>query len=282
MNLTVLLIGDGPFANHMAKRFTEKGFSIIMTTIKEQNVDTIRSNGYIPIYSGNLHKDGCKKIHEQCMSILKDYSLVLKYIVHTARKSFYEYSLKVEHDADTGHDIYCEIEELEPSDEVKDEMFKVNSLSPESIARYFADLDCQFIYITSCATAGFPRNLSHNAFEKKDGEKVGTHAIKYYAYTKRLGEESLYKFFEETDNLSLLTLAYISIMLGTNFYTDMGIPDPVFLEGFWTAERTAIYITDKILKGKKRIYPGWQSKSMGIAPRALNAKVLDNQKWLSD
>jgi len=275
MNLSVLLIGDGPFANHMAKNFKEKGFSIIMTTIVEENVNTIRSNGYIPIYASNLHEDGCQKIYEQCMAILNEYSLKLKYIVHTARKSFYEYSLKP-----NDNDSFDEVQDIEPPDEIKSEMFKVNSKSPELIAKHFANLGCQFIYITSCATVGFPRSLSHHASEKKSGKKIGTHAIKYYAYTKRLGEENLYKFFKETNSLSLLTIAYISIMLGTNFYIDMGIPDPVFLKGFWTAKQTANYIADKISEGQKRIHAGWQSQLMSIFPRSINAAILNGQKWI--
>jgi len=281
MNSCILLIGDGPFATNMARKFKQHGYSIIMTTIEEKNIEKIKSNGYIPIYTNNLHEENCKKIYETCVKILNDYGLKLTHIVHTARNSFYEYDLKVEHNSDTGCDIFHEVSDLEPPDENKSEMFNVNSKSPELLAKYFSELDCQFIYTSSCATKGFNKNLAVHASEKENNKKVGTHAIKYYSYTKRLGEENLYSFFKKIDRLSSLTIIYITLMLGTNFYTDIGIPDPTHMKGYLSVEQTANHVADMILKNKKRIYVGWQAKALRLFPRKMNAAVLNAQQWLS-
>lgn len=260
MNASILLIGDGPFANHLAKNFKQHGFSIIMTTIKEENISTIRLNGYIPIYSGNLHKDGCTKIYDQAITILNDYSLDLKYIIHTARSSFYE------------------PDEKDPPDEVKSEMLEVNSKSPERLARHFSNIECQFIFISSCATEGFNKNLFCHATPNNKDKKIGTTGVKYYSYTKRLGEENIYRFFKEINRLSSLTISRITAMLGTDFFKDMGIPDPD-IKGYMNAEQTANYIAHKILQGQRRIYPGWQAKVMSILPSAVNAIILDSTRF---
>lgn len=255
----VLLIGDGPFAYCLAKKFTSYNYTIIMSTIYENSIEQIRSHGYIPIYSINLHEDGCKRIYEQTKRILEENSLELNFLIHTARSAFYEF------------------DQSELPEEIKCEMYKVNSESPVTLAKYFNDLEYQYVFTSSCATKGFKKSLSTHAIQNSR-RKQGTHGLKHYSYTKRLGEEKLYNFFKNSNKLSHLTIAYILIMFETNFFKDMGVTDPTTKGP--NAKEIADYIINMLLKGKKRIYPGAQAKLMQILPSFINAILLDSAEVL--
>ena len=259
MSQAVLLIGDGPFAVALAKNFEKKQFSIIMTTIYENKVSEIRESGYIPIFVNALSEEGCKSIYEQCSKMIADYSLEIKYIIHTARRTFYEFSPN------------------DMPDDVKKEMFMVNAESPKLLAEYFYPLGAQFVYTSSCATRGFSRDLSSQTVQDETNP-VGTSGVKHYSYTKRLGEEGLYAFFHNKNALSNLTISYISLMLGTNFFKDMGTEAPS--EKGWDEKKTADYIVSKLLKGQKRIFPGFQSKLAFILPAGVVSKILGMQPEL--
>lgn len=259
MNLSVLLIGDGPFATALAENFTRNKFNIIMTTIHEDRVGEIRALGYIPIYIKSLSSEGCTGVYEQCSKIIEDYSLELKYIIHTARCTFYEFNPN------------------DPPNNIRTEMFMINSESPVLLAEHFYNLGPQFIYISSLAAKGFNKDLSKHAIQSNINP-IGTRGVKHYSYTKRLGEENLYNFFKSRNDLSKLTLTYISLMLGTAFFKDMGVTVPT--DKGWDEKQTAHYIANKVLKGKKRIYPGFLSKLSSFLPSSLIAYFLNLQPLL--
>ena len=162
MEPAVLIIGNGPYGYCLARKFADKGFSVIITTIEENSLGEIDSLGYYPIYSQNLHEEGCKMVYNQCLAILNNYSLELKYLIHTSRFAFYEFT-----------------DEEEPPEDIKIEMDKINSESPLLLAQAFYNTGCQFIFTSSAATKGFSKNLAVHANEGQGNKKIGTRGLKY-------------------------------------------------------------------------------------------------------
>lgn len=260
MKPAVLIIGNGPYSYNLAKNFAVKGYSIIITTIDENSLTQIETFGYFPIFINNLHEESCKTIHEKCLKILNEEALELKYIIHSSRLSFYEFNGE------------------EPPKAIKEEMYKVNSESPLLLAKYFFDTGCQFIFTSSCATKGFSKNLAKHTPLINGKNKIGTRGMKYYSYTKRLGEENLYNFFKEKNKLALLTIIYITLMNDTNFFVDMNVNTP---KGGMTAEETAAIICSEIFKGNRRIYPDAPSKLAKTLPTGIVKLVLNTAEILS-
>ena len=260
MKNAVLIIGAGPYGLHLAKRFSNEGFFVIMSTIEEGQIATIQSLNCFPVYTKNLHEDGCQEIHDRTIEVLNNYSLELKYIVHTARFAFYEFT------------------DANPPEDRMIEMYKINSESPLLLAKLFVDMNCQFVYTSSGASLGYNKNLLIPAIPEKNGKKIGTRGLKYYSYTKRKGEEKLYDFFKTNRKLDSLVIIYISLMFDTNFFKDINVTTPK--GNGWSAERVANYLVQELFKNKKRIYAGPQAQLMKRLPSSLIAILLDRAEKL--
>jgi len=257
MKKAVLVVGSGPYGLCLSKYFAENDFSIIVATIEEESIEKINSLGYHSIHTKDLYEDSCKTIYEESMKILEENNLELVYIVHTSRLGFYEIN-----------------KDDEPSQEWKDKMIEINSMSPLYFARLFQDTNCHFIYTSSGATKAFNRDLSIRVKEPKTGDKkIGTRGLKYYSYVKRLGEENLYNFYKERNQLDLLTIIHISIMMKTHFFKDLNITDPKTKN--LDADETARRIVKEVLKGNQRIYPDYKAMALKLFPSYINKYVLE-------
>jgi len=260
MKKAVLIVGTGPYGFCLASKFKQQGFSVIMATIDKESVNQIESLSYFPIYTSNLHEENCEEIYIQSLKIIEQNSLELKYIVHTARFAFYEFT------------------EENPPEEIMDEMYKVNSESPLNIAKHFINMNCQYVFTSSGASLGFNKDLAVPAEPKKNNKKVGTRGLKYYSYTKRKGEERLYAFFKSHKKIDSLAIIYISLMLDTKFFDDINVTTPK--GNGWPAEKVANYIIQELSKGKIRIYAGPSAGLMRILPSGLIANILNKAEQL--
>jgi len=257
MNKAVLIVGYGPYGYCLAKKFENLGYSIIMTMIKTNSQNQVDCDEFHQIKADNLHEKNCEIIHDNCIHILNEHSLNLTYIIHTARFSDYEFN-----------------KEDEFSDDIKDEMFKVNSESPHILAKLFLHTGCKFVFTSSGASMGFSKNLSKKAILKKGKYRIGTRGLKHYSYVKRVGEERLYEFFKDINRLDLLVIIYITFMHGTNFFADMKLTN-IQVNGL-DAKQTAEIIVSNLIKGKTRIYPGFKAKALSILPSWINALLLNS------
>lgn len=260
MKPAALIIGAGPYGICLAQELAKKGFIIIIATIEEKDIEKFNSLGYYTIHTSNLHKDSCEKIYNKCRNIIDSNALELKYIIYTARFAFYERN------------------QIDPPDFIKEEMKIVNSDSPLLLAKLFLDTGCRFVFTSSAATKGFYKSLKKPAEPIVGNKKVGTNGLKYYSYTKRIGEENLYNLFQLNNCLDLLTIIYITLMHETNFFKDIGVMNPKG-KGL-TAQEISNYVVNKLLSGKKRIYPGIEIKLLINFPIFIRRKILDSAEEL--
>ena len=194
------------------------------------------------------------------MEFLKTNDLELKYIIHTARFAYYEST------------------ELDPPQKIREEMDKVNVESPKILAELFYETGCRFVFTSSAATKGFPNSLEKSAKPTKGNKKIGTKGLKYYSYTKRLGEEALYKFYKQKERLDLLAIICITLMHETNFFKDIGMTSPK--DKGLTASEISKYVVEDVLRGSNRIYPASEIKFLMKLPRFIRIKILDSLEEL--
>lgn len=256
MKKAVLIIGYGPYGYCLAKKLESLGYTIIMTMIEANSQNQTICTEFNQIKVKDLHAESCKNIYENCMNILKEKVLELEYIIHTARFSAYEFN-----------------KDDEFSEDIKDEMFKVNSESPQILAQLFFHTGCKFVFTSSGASMGFNKNLAKKVVPKQGKKRIGTLGLKHYSYVKRVGEEKLYEFFKEKNRLDLLVIIYIAFMSETNFFKDMNVTDLTVKA--LNAEQIANNVVKGLLKGRNKIYADGKAKALSYLPCPIIALFLN-------